>query len=493
MGKSLKIWIIIAAIGAAALLAAIVFVLHGKRSGAGEEPTPTPAVSLDKEFQIAFSIASADGQPFTAELMIPLELKGRAYSGAEVEHAEVVRIQPEGKAEVTLAIREAGAYELLFPTYIVQTNDGQFWDTKGQTVQFTVTEEALQEAAKKAPDAPAVALELDTKETKASPLAKEAYSESLINDCYAKLESMGVDAALLTSCKERSMTQIPVDERKEVQNAIQGVWTTVGNSGMASVLVSGELFSYYEHPIINDEWDESIYVLRNIAMIRDVETFEENGIKGYQIRLDNDLSYRLGWQVGDPEIAVDTAMECYLEDGTYSGSDSLVKDARSIAEFQAMIVAPEDLPTPTPTPTPVQAETQAAISFDSDFCSFQYPAEWAGLATVSTHSSEDGKWVEFCQKNAGHDEEFGFDYEGWLYSVVVTDIPPDPSDPYNPAPGYFENPGLEEVLGEADGLYAYLVGPTDVQFDYNDPAITAEYESLASADVSIIKRSFRFK
>ena len=118
-------------------------------------------------------------------------------------------------------------------------------------------------------------------------------------------------ATTTTTATEISTTEIYEEETKfadsekeKVLKGIEGLWTTVGNSGLISKTFKGDV-------VENSNGGSN--------KIKDVKRFSNSDGEGYKIFLDNGIIYYLFDE--DPEY-----LECHWEpDGpdNYSGSDSL--------------------------------------------------------------------------------------------------------------------------------------------------------------------------
>ncbi len=122
--------------------------------------------------------------------------------------------------------------------------------------------------------------------------------------------------------------------------------------------------------------------------------------------------------------------------------------------------------------------------YQAKWCSFSYPEEWVGKVRIEENVYEKIRSISICM-----DEKNDYGSYPLLYAIELSDYP-YVEDPPTDSDEYYYNPGYKETLGvSTTGVYAHLVGPTDVQFD---PDQQAEYQKLYEANLSIIRDTFKF-
>ena len=118
--------------------------------------------------------------------------------------------------------------------------------------------------------------------------------------------------------------------------------------------------------------------------------------------------------------------------------------------------------------------------YEAEWCSFSYPEAWVGKVDIKEHVYEKMRTITISMIDNGG-------YGGLLYEIDLSDYPF--SEDTSSDKVYY-NPGYKETLGTSTtGVYAHLVGPTDVQFS---PENQQQYKELYEQDLGIIRDTFEF-
>ena len=122
--------------------------------------------------------------------------------------------------------------------------------------------------------------------------------------------------------------------------------------------------------------------------------------------------------------------------------------------------------------------------YRAEWCSFYYPEAWAGKVRIEEDAYDKIRVISIYM-----DEKNEYGSYPLLYAIELSDYPYT-EDPPASGDQFYYNPGYKETLAvSTTGVYAHLVGPTDVQFD---PGQQAAYEKLFNADLSPLRKTFDF-
>ena len=122
--------------------------------------------------------------------------------------------------------------------------------------------------------------------------------------------------------------------------------------------------------------------------------------------------------------------------------------------------------------------------YQAEWCSFSYPEEWAGKVRIEEDAYDKIRVISISM-----DEKNEYGFYPLLYAIELSDYPYTENPPASGDQFYY-NPGYRETLGvSTTGVYAHLVGPTDVQFD---PGQQADYDKLVNANLQTLRDTFKF-
>ena len=123
----------------------------------------------------------------------------------------------------------------------------------------------------------------------------------------------------------------------------------------------------------------------------------------------------------------------------------------------------------------VQQQNAPSVSrVATPFFTFEVPAAWEGKFTWRTF--EDRTVVFYSRANLA----FG----GHLFSIISR--PDFVTEDQFPDFGEILYIGALQDAYTGEYSYLYSAGPSDVPYDYNDPALSAEYLSMADAETDVI-------
>lgn len=155
-------------------------------------------------------------------------------------------------------------------------------------------------------------------------------TESATAETTTKAETTTSVTTVATTTTTQATTEAK-NEKEEVLADLEGLWTTVGNSGLIS-----KIFSEDSVETFTAELDESGsmtpvgYLSNGSEKINDVVRFTENGKEGYKILLDSGTVYYFFDDDKD-------YLECHNSSGGYSGADSLGRDTRRVDDFRKLV------------------------------------------------------------------------------------------------------------------------------------------------------------